>query len=238
LDVIPVIDVARGQVVRATKGERAAYQPLVTPFATSSDPAAVARGLRELFPFRKIYVADLDGIEGRGRNTHLVPELSKALPRTEIWIDAGTASRGAARALLAAPVTTLVVGSESLETVRDWQDILVEAPSRTVLSLDFRAGEFMGPETLLADASHWSSRLIVMTLDRVGSDQGPDLGRLRGVIGRAGTRRVYAAGGVRNRDDLAVVRASGAAGALIASALHAQNIAAGDLNEIAGREHS
>jgi HisA/HisF family protein len=235
VDVIPVIDVARGQVVRAVRGEREAYQPISTPLAASSEPGDVARGLRALFPFRTLYVADLDGIEGRGRNTHLVPQLSQALPRAEIWIDAGTASRGAARVVLAAPVTTLVVGSEGLETARVWQDIVAEAPSRTVLSLDFRGGEFMGPEALLADPSQWPSRVILMTLDRVGSDRGPDLGRLREIIARAGGRRIYAAGGIRNRNDLYSVRAAGAAGAFIASALHAQNITADDLREVAGR---
>jgi HisA/HisF family protein len=235
LDIIPVLDVARGQVVRAVEGERSAYRPIVTPLAASHDPVELARGLRALFPFRKIYVADLDGIEGRGRNTHLVQQLSQVLPHTEIWIDAGTGSRGAARSVLAAPVATLVVGSESLETIRVWQDIAAEAPSRTVLSLDFRGGEFMGPEALLADPALWPARVIVMTLDRVGSDGGPDIERLHDIARRAGSRRIYAAGGIRDRADLDRVRAAGAAGALIASALHARKISAGDLKEIAGR---
>ena len=95
MDIIPVLDVARGKVVRAVQGQRSAYRPIETPLAASAEPADVARGLRALFPFRKVYVADLDGIEGRGRNTRLVPLLSQALPHTEIWIDAGTGSRGA-----------------------------------------------------------------------------------------------------------------------------------------------
>jgi HisA/HisF family protein len=235
VEVIPVLDVARGLVVRAVKGERAAYGPLETPFAASADPAEVAQGLRAHFPFRKIYVADLDGIEGRGRNSRLVTVLSRALPHTEIWIDAGTGARGPARAVLAAPNATLVVGSESLETVRVWHDIASEAPSRTVLSLDFRDGEFMGPETLLTDQSLWPARVILMTLDRVGGDGGPDIARIKEVIGRAGSRRVYAAGGVRDRRDLDLIRATGAAGVLVASALHAKKISAGDLREIAGR---
>ena len=49
---------------------------------------------------------------------HLVPALVSALPHTEIWIDAGTGSREAARAVLAAPIATLVVGTESLESAR------------------------------------------------------------------------------------------------------------------------
>ena len=236
MDIIPVIDVARGEVVRAIQGQRAAYRPIQTPLSPSSEPGAVARGLRALYPFRKVYVADLDGIEGRGRNRHLVPILSQALPHTEIWIDAGSGSRSAARAVLAAPVATLVVGSESLESVRDWNDISAEAPQRTVLSLDFRGGEFMGPDALLADASLWPSRVIAMTLDRIGSDGGPNIALLETIVSRAGSRRVYAAGGIRDRADLDRVKQAGAAGALVASVLHAQKISAGDLKQIAGRK--
>ena len=170
-----------------------------------------------------------------GRNTHLVPALSNVLPRAEIWLDAGTASRGAARVLLAAPVVTLVVGTESIETVRVWDDIVAEAPARTVLSLDFKNGEFMGPEAMLADSSLWPSRVVVMTLDRVGADAGPDTERLKDIVARAQGRRIYAAGGVRDRADLDAIRKIGVAGVLVASALHAGKISAGDLKEVAGR---
>ena len=236
MEVIPVLDVARGQVVRAVKGERASYQPLVTPLAASSEPVMVAKGLKALHPFRKIYVADLDGIEGRGRNVHLVPSLSGVFPHAEIWIDAGTGSRGAARAVLAAPVTTLVIGSESLERVTSLKEIVAEAPGRTVLSLDFRGDEFMGPDELLSDPAYWPDRIIVMTLARIGSEDGPDIARIRDIGKRAQGRRVFAAGGIRHRFDLDAVRAAGAAGALVATALYDKKISAGDLKEIAGRE--
>lgn len=235
MDVIPVIDVAHGKVVRALKGERSGYRPIETPLSTSADPADVARGLGLLFPFRKLYLADLDGIEGRGRNTHVVPQLSQVLPHAEIWIDAGTSSRSAARSVLAAPVATLVVGTESIETVRGWQDIAAEAPQRTILSLDFRHDEFMGPDAMFADASLWPTRVIVMTLDRVGANDGPDIKRLEDVVSRAKGRRVYAAGGVRDRGDLDAIRRIGVGGALVASSLHSGKISADDLREIAGR---
>ncbi len=234
MDIIPVIDVAHGQVVRAVKGERSSYRPIETPLAQgSSEPAGIARGLGRLFKFHRLYIADLDGIEGRGRNTHLVPSLSQALPHADMWIDAGTSSRSAARAVLAAPVATLVVGTESIETVRGWEDIAEEAPERTVLSLDFRHGEFMGPDAMLDDPTLWPSRVIVMTLDRVGANAGPDLRRLDSIVARAKKRRVYAAGGVRDRNDLDEIRKIGAAGVLVSSALHSGKISADDLKEIA-----
>lgn len=235
MDVIPVLDVARGQVVRARAGERAQYAAIKTPLARSSDPADVARGLARLFAFRTYYIADLDGIEGRGRNARVIPDISRALPRAEIWVDAGTGSRGAARSVLAAPVATLVIGSESLETAGELGDIVLEAPKRTVLSLDFRGDTFLGPDELLDDVSLWPDRVIVMTLSRVGGDEGPDLTRLADIIAKAGLRKVYAAGGVRNVDDLAAIRACGAAGALIASALHDKKITADDLLRVTGR---
>lgn len=235
MDVIPVIDVAQGQAVRAVMGDRARYQPLVTPLANDLKPASIAKGYQTLYPFRRFYVADLDGVEGRGRNVHLVPSISAVCPGAEIWIDAGTSSRGAARAVLAAPVATLVIGSEAIEGVAEYKEIASEAPSRSVLSLDFRGEDFMGPEALLRDESLWPARVIVMTLGRVGSGAGPDLARIRDIAKRGQGRRVYAAGGIRHAADLEAARKAGAAGALIASALHDQKITAGDLIEIAGR---
>lgn len=234
-DIIPVLDVARGKVVRATKGERAAYKELSTPLAQSAEPGDVAKGLMRLFPFRHLYVADLDGIEGRGRNVHLVPALSAAVPTCDIWIDAGTASRKAARSLLAAPVATLVVGSESLETTSEITDILSEAPARSVLSLDFRGDEFMGPPEILKRSELWPERVIVMTLARVGSGDGPDFNRIKDIAGRAGRRRIYAAGGVRHKDDIHHLREAGAIGALVATALHEGAIGLTDLRAFAAR---
>jgi phosphoribosylformimino-5-aminoimidazole carboxamide ribotide isomerase len=236
MEIIPVLDVARGKVVRGVKGDRAAYREIASPLAKSADPADVAQGLMRLFPFRRLYMADLDGIEGRGRNVHLVPSISAALPACEIWIDAGTASRNAARSVLAAPVTTLVVGSESIETAGEIADILAEAPARSVLSLDFRGEEFMGPPEILKNAALWPSRVIVMTLARVGSGEGPDLSRIREIVSRAEGRKIYAAGGVRARSDIEDARRAGAAGVLIATALHEGTLSAKDLKDIAGRK--
>lgn len=233
MDVVPVLDVARSEVVRGIKGDRASYKPIETPLVPGSEPAGIARALLGLYPFRKLYIADLDGIEGRGRNVHLVPSVSAVAGTVELWIDAGIASRKAARSVLAAPVTTLIVGSESIERVSEFEDIASESPLRTVLSLDFRGEEFMGPRRLLDDESLWPDRVIVMTLARVGSGEGPDLDRLGSIIARAGKRKVYAAGGVRNRADLMALRDIGAAGVLVASALHEGAITARDIKDAA-----
>jgi phosphoribosylformimino-5-aminoimidazole carboxamide ribotide isomerase len=73
-----------------------------------------------------------------------------------------------------------------------------------------------------------------MTLSRVGARLGPAIAEVAAIVSRAGSRRIYAAGGVRDRADIVALHAAGAAGVLVATALHAGTIKAGDLEEIAG----
>lgn len=234
MDVIPVIDVQHGIAVRATGGRRADYQPLKTPLATENDPVAVALGFRSLYSFATLYVADLDGIEGRGRNKTLPRRLADVLPGVDLWIDDGSSASDAAARLVTEPNTTMVIGSESLDEARAaaLRDIRAD---RYVLSLDFKDDRFVGPLSVLEKVEHWPDRVIVMTLARVGSSEGPDLNRIANIVARANGRRVYAAGGVREYSDIQALRAAGAAGVLVATALHAGKITAGDLEGIAGR---
>lgn len=232
MDVIPVIDVRHGVAVHARQGQRDQYKPLDTPLAQGSDPVAVARGFLSLFPFRTMYVADLDGIEGRGCHEGLAARLAAALPGVEFWIDGGNSAHAA---VASAGVLLPVIGSESLAGADDLERLRKESRGCFALSLDFRGDSFVGPQALLDDAALWPERVIVMTLARVGAAEGPDLQWLSATIARAGGRRVYAAGGVRHLADLKALRDAGAAGALVATALHTGTITAGDLIEIAGR---
>ena len=68
-----------------------------------------------------------------------------------------------------------------------------------------------------------------MTLAKIGGGAGPDLARLAQIKARAGSREVYAAGGLRGAEDLAALAGLGIAGALIATALHEGRIGAREL---------
>ena len=222
MQVIPVIDLIAGQVVRAKMGDRDAYRPIVTPLAATPDPVYVVAGLLRLAPFPTLYVADLDAIRGVGDNFAALARLRAAFPDLSLWIDNGAADAKAVEATrtYGAPV----LGSESQ---RD--SALVAATPDALLSLDFRGDAFEGPPDLLAKSELWPEQLIVMTLGRVGSGAGPDLDRLAAIRTLAGPRRLYAAGGVRDAGDLAALKAAGAAGVLAASALHDGRLAGADL---------
>jgi phosphoribosylformimino-5-aminoimidazole carboxamide ribotide isomerase len=176
-------------------------------------------------------------------------------------IDAGVSSAEAARALFAAPGPVRpVVGTETLAGLDALGEILATArdpqsgprgggprsgePS-VVASLDLRAGELLTPApelrgrrveeaaALLAGAG--IAEMIVLDLARVGTGTGAaveHLGPLRAACPHAA---FLIGGGVRTGEEIAVVAAAGAAGALIATALHSGAIGPPEWRRLAER---
>jgi phosphoribosylformimino-5-aminoimidazole carboxamide ribotide isomerase len=216
--IVPVIDVKGGLVVHARHGDRGRYEPIVTPLSRSAEPEAVLEGLLSAARFEAVYIADLDAITARQPIDPVIERLADRHPMLAFWVDAGISSPAAAAALLAHERFHPVIGSESQSDTR-LIDQLRDHP-RVLLSLDFRGDDFIGPEDLLDRPERWPSRVIAMTLARVGSGSGPDLERLDRILEKAQGRKVYAAGGVRGRDDAEALAARGAAGALVATAIH------------------
>ena len=62
--------------------------------------------------------------------------------------------------------------------------------------------------------------LLVIDLARVGSGSGPSLGAVAQLASALPGLAIYAGGGVRDDDDLSALESAGAAGALVATALH------------------
>jgi len=209
--IIPVLDLMGGVVVRAAGGRRDDYRPLVSPLAPSPAPEDVAAGLLAVHPFPTIYVADLDAILGRGDNLRAAEALCARFPQIEFWLDSGAKASQRAR-------WRTVVGSESLAAEAPAPDFSRE--SETILSLDFRGADYIGPPELLSTPALWPRRVIAMTLARVGANAGPDLDVLEAILAKAAGREIFAAGGLRDARDLAALARLGAAGALVASALH------------------
>ena len=216
VEIVPVIDLKQGHVVRARAGERDRYAPIVTPLSPTSDPVDVARGLLAVSPAHHLYIADLDAIEGHGRDMSSIRRLAKAFPDVTLWIDAGIATPAQAQVFLDEDIGKLVLGSESQSDT----DLLRAMAGKAVLSLDFRGAYFVGPDAIRDDPSLWPDTVIVMTLARVGTGMGPDLERLAWARQQAPGRKIYAAGGLRGPEDIAPLADAGVAGILVASALH------------------
>lgn len=218
-ELIPVVDLMGGAVVHARAGERDRYLPLTgSRLCASAEPAEVVQGLLGLFPFRQLYLADLDAIRRQGDHRATIRRLKSAWPGLLLWVDAAFSGACSCRAFMEAGLGELVLGSESQGDLRQ-VELLQDRPG-WVLSLDYRGDTPLGPPELFARPALWPERVIVMTLARVGAGLGPDLERLRALRALAPDRRLYAAGGVRGETDIVALRELGCAGALIASALH------------------
>src|SRR5258708_18276342 len=85
MDIIPVLDVRGGIVVRARMGQRDQYRPLESPLSPTSDPIDVMRGLYSVYPFRTFYIADLDAIMGTGNSEAVLQRLKAAFPAAVLW---------------------------------------------------------------------------------------------------------------------------------------------------------
>ncbi len=217
--IIPVIDIMDGLAVHARRGQRDHYRPVQSVLSPDAQPENLVLGMLKLCPFPFVYVADLNAIQGKGAQHGVVAALAKHSP---LWLDQGIATLENAQNIPTAAQTNLVIGTENLTHMQSWVKIKDGiGDDHLVLSLDFDpSGAFKGPEQLWANADVWPSRVIVMTLDRVGSSGGPDLRRLELARDKSPKTKIFAAGGVRDNQDIALLKRAGFSGALVATALH------------------
>lgn len=238
MQIIPVIDLKNGSfnkchVVHAKLGLRAHYAPIQSSLTGSSAPLDIAAALLELYPFNSLYIADIDAIQGVGDNQDVVAEIAAAHPNVMVWLDCGI-SQPNARALYFGGNIKPVVGSENIASLQDYRAISYACESKHVLSLDYAATMALGINELHNQARFWPDDTICMTLNSVGSAQGPDISRLQALLVLNAVRktpsRLYAAGGVRDIKDCLQLKNLGLSGALIATALHNGEITAKQLS--------
>lgn len=231
MNIIPVLDLKAGQVVHAKHGNRQNYLPIQSALSNSSEPLTIVKALQSLYPFKCLYIADLDAIQGDGSHAVQIQKIQRHFPDLEIWLDAGFNTSEAIQAWQDSKVH-IVLGSESLVSIDRYKVMLNTCKTAPILSLDFKSGHFLGPQALINDPQLWPNEVIVMTLDQVGSQSGPDLARLNTIKNLSPSASIYAAGGIRSTGDLNALKAQGYTGALIASALHNGKIDKADLADL------
>jgi phosphoribosylformimino-5-aminoimidazole carboxamide ribotide isomerase len=232
MQLIPVIDLQNGQVVHAVRGERERYLPVQSRLCETALPAGVARAFRSRLGLGRLYIADLNAIQGNDHPDHrsIIASLA-GQEGFEILLDAGVTSAGLAQAWLDRGVRQVVIGAETLP---DWESLWTfpsQIPAaRLAFSLDLREGKILSSCPELAGLSPlqalsslgqagWRT-VILLDLARVGSGLGLD----RELAAQAGAAapeiRLIAAGGVTGAEELAEMSRLGLAGVLAATALH------------------
>jgi phosphoribosylformimino-5-aminoimidazole carboxamide ribotide isomerase len=224
--VVPVIDLKAGTAVHAVRGERERYRPVHSVVAgDDGDPLTLARAFRSELGLDELYVADLDAITGAGGNDSVIAALAQEM---RVMVDAGVSEPQRAQAMLDLGAHRVVVGTETLPGPAALDALL--PLGRVVLSVDLRDGHLLSPDPRLAglpalDAVERLHRAelaeaIVLDLARVGSGAGLDVELIAALHTAFPDLQLLAGGGVRDAADLHALADAGAAGALVATALH------------------
>jgi len=233
MKIIPVIDLKDGVIVQAREGRREQYLPLKTNLCNSSDIFQIVQVFWTSYHFDTVYIADLNAITQQGNHDRLINDLMAYFPDLMFWLDRGYPHH---EIELKHPSNYLsVLGSESLED----NDILkLKAYSeRFILSLDYDCSETLGPTSLFSSPEYWPDNIIIMTLDRVGSQKGPDIDKLSAFRNLYPDKNFIAAGGIRNQRDLLDLEKLGIQSALIASALHTGAIDADEIAQFQAKKY-
>jgi phosphoribosylformimino-5-aminoimidazole carboxamide ribotide isomerase len=239
--IVGVIDLKGATAVHAVRGERERYRPVSSVIGgDDGDALALARGFRAELGLDELYVADLDAIVGHRENSATIAALAR---EARVMVDAGVSDPARARALLELGAHRVIVGTETLTGPDALDRLLAELPDGAlVLSVDLRDGRVLSPDAQLAGVGALDAvarlhrtglrEAIVLDLARVGSGAGPDVALIAEIHGAFGDLELLAGGGVRSVDDLRALDAAGAAGALVATALHSGVIGPRELAQL------
>jgi phosphoribosylformimino-5-aminoimidazole carboxamide ribotide isomerase len=229
MQLIPVIDLLNGTVVHAKKGDRKNYQPIQSLISDSSDPMDVVTALLQYYPFQQLYIADLNAIQKIGdTNFKVIHSIAQRYPALKLWIDAGI-NNTAELASWSHSNFNVILGSENFSDLDNFLEIKKHLGADFVLSLDFMPDGYCGPSALIENANYWPENVILMSLADVGANQGPNLVLLAKFKTYSEKFNLYSAGGVRNIDDLNLLKTAGIHGTFIASALHSKQISADEI---------
>jgi len=218
MDIIFAMDLRGGVVVRGYKGDRERYERIErhSKICTTSDPLSVVDTIKP----RRTYIADLDRILGRGSNSLIIQRIGA---RTKTLIDTGIRHFDDVREAQRIG-DTAVIGTEtgSLDVIRAAQSM------RIAVSIDIREGGAVSPDPALSGDPleiiermnlYKMNELLVLNISLVGTEHGIDFDFIETAIKVSG-HPIVVAGGIKNIEDLDTLEDLGAAGVILATAIH------------------
>lgn len=228
MQLIPVLDLMRGQVVRGVAGQRDAYQPNHSTLVAGSDPVETACALRQAYGVSTMYLADLDALQGRPCSLDVLSRLIESQLR--LVVDAGVSTLQQAERLFDAGVNRVVLPLESQTRVDHLAEFVGQfGNDRLVFSIDMKQGRCLGPaaedrsplDVARVALRQGIRRLIVLDLAGVGMNAGVrTLSLCRQILTLHDDIELWTGGGIRSLADLRSCSEAGIQGVLIASALH------------------
>ena len=221
-DVIPAIDVQDGEVVQLVGGTPGSGQRYGEP--TEAARRWVAEGATRL------HLVDLDGaFDGERRNASAIEAIVHAVD-VPVQLGGGIRTAEDAAALLDAGIDRVIVGTAAIERPELVERLSERYPGRIVVSLDAKDGEVviegwttgtgLAPAEVAKRYETLGAGAILMTdVDVEGQLRGVRESIVAAVVETVDIP-VIASGGVATIADLKALRAAGASGAVVGTALY------------------
>ena len=235
MEIYPAVDVLDGRCVQLVQGRPEAA-------TVYGDPAAWARRWLDEGA-DGLHVVNLDGAFGRARKN---ADLIRAFTReTETFIELGGGIRSVedAAGWLDAGVDRVILSTLAVREPEMIRTLAEEfGGERVMAGIDARAGEVMieGWERPAGSYLSWAERfeslgagsLLYTNVDVEGLQQGITITPVTDLLRRTSIP-VVVSGGISSPGDVAVIRAAGAAGAVLGSALYAGKVRLSEAMEAA-----
>ncbi|MGC8849851.1 MAG: 1-(5-phosphoribosyl)-5-[(5-phosphoribosylamino)methylideneamino]imidazole-4-carboxamide isomerase [Candidatus Bathyarchaeia archaeon] len=220
--ILPAVDLMEGLCVRLVRGDpsrRAVY----------GDPVEMAKEF-EREGAEWIHLVDLDAAMGLGDNSPLIARIVEEV-EVKVEVAGGIRSLEKASRLVKAGASRVVLGTSAIKDpsfIRSVAEAI--GPERTSVAVDVKSGLVMVegwkeetpldyPAAIRMLNGYPFSTLILTCVDVDGTLQGPNLE----VIGESldiSMKQIYAAGGIRDLEDLKALARLGVKGAIIGKALY------------------
>jgi len=215
--ILPVLDIMNGLVVQAIAGKRELYRPITESFITHiPDPNEVLRNLFSM-GFREVYIADLDAIMGRGDNYSIIVKASSM--GFHVYADIGR--RGMERD--DEDNISFVIGTEYILFPHEIVFQNNRVASLDVFGNNVKYNNMLIPIDIalreMLNRNVNPQKLLLICLDRVGTLSGPNIEVIK-IVRNMYRGELIVGGGIRDENDILMLKREGVDGVLVASALH------------------
>jgi len=239
MNVIPAIDLRQGQCVRLFQGDFSRQTNY------SEDPVSLAGSYKNM-GFSDLHIVDLDGARsGRQEDQQIIRNIIDSSNMT-VQIGGGIRTESQLESWLDAGAARVVIGSLAIirpRLVSDWLSIY--GPEKIVLALDVSVDDAGVPQvathgwTRSGDMTLWQCidtylpvglrHVLCTDISRDGAMTGPNIELYAQLIEKYPHILLQASGGVRDIDDLKVLKRIGAPAAISGRALLDGKITNGEI---------
>ena len=238
--IIPVIDIMNGCAVHAIKGKRNKYEPLKSNLIDSSSPIDLINAYFSKFSFSDVYIADLDSIIHEKLNITLLKSIQQSTS-LNIMLDSGVRNLYDIIKLKDLDVK-IILATETIDSLNVIDEAVKKLGSdKIIVSIDMKNKNIMARNPEIKNHSILSliedlkirgiSDFILLDLVKVGSKGGCFDNEYVEIRKKHLDIQILIGGGVKDIEDLQLIREHEFNGVLIATILHENIINPRDLQE-------